>query len=186
MEKPFLTPKESDRKMSHSNWKYQGDRFRAKLQNELVPTHGPSSGPKESGAFPPITFPLQLIPQFKLQQQAYSTSYAIPCTFEYNRTTVQPSPDPTVNPQCATCLRLLGQKNTCITENNMYPNGTISDVAVNTNPRCNEIAALELNKCGVQCGQPQNYERPSGSVGAPPSSTSVSCWPPQLVAALSG
>lgn len=172
MQKPFLTPGQSDWKMSHSNAKYRGDRFRPKILNELVPTQ-------------PITFPLQSLPQFYLQQQAFSTNYSMPCTFQYNQTTVKPSPDPTVEPQCSTCLRLLKQKNLCVTQNNQFPNGTISNVAVNTDPVCKEVAALELNKCGVQCGQPQNYERESGSVGSPPSSTSVSCWPKPLVAALS-
>lgn len=182
MEKPFLTGAQSDYQMTHTNTKYRGDRFRAKVWNQLVPTA-------------PITLPLTSPPEFQLQQQAFSTSYSQPCTFvngvmQGNGSLVRPSPDPTVEPQCSTCLRLLKTKNNpasaaCITENNQYPNGTISNVAVSTSVKCADVARLALNECGVQCGQPQNYERASGSVGAPPSSSSVSCWPPQLVAALS-
>lgn len=167
MEKPFLTGAQSDYQMTHSNTKYRGDRFRSKVWNQLVPTHTPS---------------IQSIPEFQLQQQAFSTSYSTPCTFANG--VMFPSPDPTVEPQCSTCLRLL-TRHGCITENNQYPNGTISNVAVNTSSECADVARLALNECGVQCGQPQNYERVSGSVGSPPSSSSVSCWPPRLVAALS-
>ncbi len=178
MEKPFVTPSQSDWKMTHTNWKYRGDRFRAKVMNELVPTA-------------PIVIPPQQPPQFQLQQQAFSTNYAIPCTFRNG--VMFPSPDPTVEPQCSTCLRLLKKYpgssihhlGKCISRNNQFPNGTISNVAVSEDPDCAEIAKLQLNECGVQCGQPRNYERLSGSVGSPPSSTSVSCWPRPLVAALS-
>ncbi len=174
MEKPFLTGTQSDYQMSHSNTKYRGDRFRSKVWNQLVPVK-------------PIVQPIQELPQFKLQQQAFSTSYSIPCTFVNG--VMFPSPDPTVEPQCSTCLRLLKKhpsiNGKCITENNQYPNGTISNVAVNTDPKCADVASLSLNECGVQCGQPRNYERASGSVGAPPSSSSVSCWPKPLVVALS-
>lgn len=154
MEKPFLTTKESDWKMTRTNWKYRGDRFRVKLLNELVPT--------------------KQMYEFQLQRQAFPTSYSAPCTYQYLSTTVQPSPDPTVEPQCSTCLRLLKEKNTCVTERNYFPNGKLVEVAVNNDSRCNGISSLELNKCGVQCGQPQNYE-----------TTSVSCWPKEVVAALS-
>lgn len=167
MEKPFLTGTQSDEKMMHSNTKYRGDRFRSKVWNQLVPEK-PGNGLSQ------------------LQQQTFSTNYSMPCTFING--VVKPSPDPTVEPQCSTCLRLLKQKyppSRCITENNQYPNGTISNVAVNTDEKCKEQASLMLNECGVQCGQPQNYERASGSVGAPPSSSSVSCWDPRLVTSLS-
>jgi hypothetical protein len=163
-EKAYLTPRESDWKMSRTNWKYRGDRFRPKLLNELVPTK-------------PIVFPPQQLPQFSLQQQAFPTSYSLPCTYSYNnQTPVQAGLDPTVNPQCATCLRLQqhGQGAGCITENNMWPNGSIADVAVNTSSQCHDAASLHLNECGVQCGQPRDY-----------GTTSASCWPEPVIATLS-
>jgi len=160
-EKAYLTPQESDWKMSRTNWKYRGDRFRPKVLNQLVPTK-------------PITFPPQEAPQWNLQQQAFPTNYSVPCTYTYNQTTVAAGTDPTVQPQCETCLRLLQERNRCITENNMWPNGSIANVSVNASPQCKNEASLELNKCGVQCGQPRDYD-----------TTSVSCWPDPVVAALS-
>jgi hypothetical protein len=164
-EKAYLTPTESDWKMSRTNWKYRGDRFRPKILNELVPTK-------------PIVFPPQELPQFTRQQQAFPTSYSVPCTYT-NSSIVSAGTDPTVNPQCATCLRLQHDRNQnnsqrCITENNMWPNGSIADVAINTSPQCKTLALMQLNECGVQCGQPRDY-----------GTTSASCWPESVIAELS-
>jgi hypothetical protein len=158
LEKPFLTPRESDMKMTRTGAKYTMDRFRAKQMNMLIP-----SG---QATLPP--------PEAQLTRQYFPTSYAIPCSDEGQAVhTVLPSTDASIQPQCATCLRLL-KGHPGIALNNQFPNGTISEVAVNTDPRAAQAASLALNKCGVQCGVPRNYE-----------TTSVSCWPPAVVNALS-
>jgi hypothetical protein len=147
LEKPFLTPCQSDWKLSRTNAKYRMDRFRAREMNQLT---GPT----------------------QLQRQYFTTSYATPCLGRESQ--VKPSLDASIEPQCSTCLKLLRKGHRCISENNMWPNGAISEVAVNASPECEAAATLALNECGVQCGQPRNYE-----------TTSVSCWPKPLVAALS-
>lgn len=158
LEKPFLTPGQSDWKMTHTNAKYQGDRFRPKQWNLLHPT--------------------QPVPQSQLQTQYFPTNYAIPCTSGTD--TVLPSMDMSVQPQCSTCLRLLRPSNisntgsTCLPANSQFPNGAIANTSVNMSEECRANASNRLNTCGVQCGCVQNTE-----------TTSVSGWPPALVTALS-
>lgn len=146
LEKPFLTPRESDVRMSKTGAKYTMDRFRSKAQNELNPQ-------------------IQSPPNATLSRQYFPTSYSVPCT--ENGPTVSPSMDMSVQPQCQTCLRLLGpHPGTYL--NNQFPNGAISNVAT-TNQ-----SGQALNTCGIQCGYPRNYE-----------TTSVSGWPQNVVTALS-